>query len=453
MGNATRWFAAALLMAAGVFTVVALTRSTDGPSLDDELRAAIASHGLTRLDANADQPEAMVALGESLFWDKELSGNRDIACATCHHTAFGSGDALPVSIGTGGTGIGDARELGEGRPLIPRNAPDVWNRGASEFVTMFWDSRVAGTPEHGFTSPAGERLPDGMPSVLAVQAMFPVTSDAEMRGVPGDVDVFGNPNELGAIAEGDLTAIWDALMARLLAIPEYVELFAAAYPDVATDDLGFQHAAMAIAAFESHVFAADQTPWDAYIAGDADALSDDAKRGAILFYGDAGCAACHAGNLFTDQQHHNIGSPQIGPGKGDESPDDLGRARETGTVTESYAFRTPPLRNVAVNGPYLHDGAYVDLEAVIRHHLDPATALANYDVGQLRDDMELLYDDSDRTATVLRYLDARVATPKYLSDAQISDLLAFLEALTDPRVDAVAERIPEAVPSGLLIDR
>jgi cytochrome c peroxidase len=345
------------------------------------------------------------------------------------------------------------RTLGQGRELIPRNAPDVWNRGADGFFTMFWDGRVSGTAEHGFSSPAAEDLPPGLPNALAVQAMFPVTSADEMRGVPGDVDVFGNPNELGEIPSDDFPAIWDGLMARLLAMPEYVELFAAAYPDTPPEQLGFQHAATAIAAFETNTFAADQTPWDRYLAGDEDAMEDAAKRGALLFYGTAGCAACHSGTLMTDQQHHNIGVPQVGPGKGEEAPDDHGRARETGSAMDMYAFRTPPLRNVTVNGPYFHDGAYMELESAVRHHLDVISALAAYDVAQLRDDLEVEYADAARTAMVVDYLDPRVATPRPLAEDDIADLLAFLGTLTDPRLDEVAVDIPDTVPSGLPIDR
>ncbi|HSF85383.1 MAG TPA: cytochrome c peroxidase [Acidimicrobiia bacterium] len=452
MNDRTRWALAAVAVI-GMLGVVAWVIQDDGPSLDDELAAVISSHGLEPIDANAAQPAALVELGEALFWDKELSGNRDIACATCHHTTLGSGDALPVSIGTGGSGLGEQRVLGEGRNLVPRNAPDVWNRGADGFFTMFWDGRVSGTAEHGFTSPAGEQLPAGLPNVLAVQAMFPVTSADEMRGVPGDVDVFGNVNELGEIADDDFSAIWDGLMERVVAIPRYVELFEAAYPDTPTDHLGFEHAAMAIAAFETNAFAADQTPWDRYLAGHRDAMDDAAKRGALLFYGTARCAACHSGDLLTDQQHHNIGAPQVGPGKGEEAPDDHGRARETGSAMDMYAFRTPPLRNVTANGPYFHDGAYMDLEAAVRHHLDVLGSLAAYDVAQLRDDLELEYTDPSRTAVVVDYLDPRLATPRLLSETEIDDLMAFLEALTDPRLGDVALRIPDAVPSGLPIDR
>ncbi|MBZ5695502.1 MAG: hypothetical protein LAN36_09075 [Acidobacteriia bacterium] len=106
------------------------------------------------------------------------------------HTA----DGLSVSMGTGGSGRGPTRTLGAGRALIPRNATDVFNRGVSLWTTMFWDMRVSGTTATGFSTPAHDALPPGLDSILAAQAMFPVTSRDEMRGKAGDTDVFGQPN-------------------------------------------------------------------------------------------------------------------------------------------------------------------------------------------------------------------------------------------------------------------
>ncbi|MCB0238120.1 MAG: hypothetical protein KDH08_05655, partial [Anaerolineae bacterium] len=101
------------------------------------------------------------------------------------------------------------------------------------------------------------------------------------------------------------------------------------------------------------------SPWDRFLAGDDSALSTDAQHGALLFYGDAGCARCHSGNLLTDQEFHNAAVPQLGPGKGRQNPYiDLGRARETGNPDDRFAFRTPPLRNVALTGPWMHNGAF-----------------------------------------------------------------------------------------------
>lgn len=422
-------------------------------SLDRELRAMIRQGGLLPLEPGPEPAPAKVALGRALMFDKELSGNRDISCATCHHPLMHTGDALSLSIGTGGSGLGPERQRGEGSGFIPRNAPEVFNRGLSEWRTMFWDMRLSGSVGAGFSSPAGNRLPTGLESILAAQAMFPVTSRDEMRGQPGDRDVDGQPNELAMIDDEDLQAIWNALMRRLLAIPDYIELFNAAFPNVATEDLGFQHAANAIAAFEIASWTFLGSPWDRYVAGDEAALPDDAKRGAILFFGAGGCSRCHAGNLLTDQQAHNVGVPQVGPGKGAEAPRDLGRQRVTGNDADRYAFRTPPLRNVALTGPWMHDGAFTTLRGAVRHTLDPAASLWSYDPGQLAFELrETLQGDEATIEAILANLDPEVAAPRPLSEAEIDDLLAFLDALTDPAALDLGRDIPDFVPSGLPVD-
>lgn len=393
---------------------------------------------------------AKAALGRALMFDKELSGNRDVSCATCHHPLLHTGDALSVSIGTGGSGLGPSRILGGGRNLIPRNAPEVFNRGLAQWRTMFWDGRVSGDPGSGFGSPAGAALPAGLDNILAVQAMFPVTSADEMRGAPGDLDVFGEPNELATIAGDDFPAIWAALMQRLVAIPEYVDLFAAAYPGVPAEALGFQHAANAIAAFEIDAWTLLDSDWDRYVGGDESALSDAAKRGAVLFFGDAGCAECHRGVLLTDQEYHDVAVPQVGPGKGAEAPLDHGRGRVTGDPADRWAFRTPPLRNVALTGPWMHDGAFTTLEGAVRHSLDPAGSLRAYDPTQLAPEVQDTFQgDAETIAAILANLDPAVAEPRRLSDAQVGEIVAFLESLSDPAAGDMSRDIPSSVPSGL----
>ncbi len=434
-----------------LLVVVAACGPAEAPvSLDDELSALIDAQNVTALDASVDLDPELIALGQSLFFDKELSGNRDIACATCHFPTHGSGDGLAVSIGTGGEGIGPQREIGYGREFIPRNAPEVFNRGAEEWTSMFWDSRVFERNGRIHT-PAGSQLPDGFENVLAAQAMFPVTSGDEMRGAPGDVDVFGQENELAGIDGSDFTAIWDGLMVRLLAHPEYVALFEQAYPDVATDDLGFEHAATAIAAFEIHAFTLPNSPWNAYLNGDTNALTDQQKEGAILFYGVANCSSCHTGALLTDQQHHTLAVPQVGPGKGDEAPLDLGRWRENGDESDMYAFRTPSLHNVATSFPYMHDGAFLTLESAVRHHLDPEASLASYDPADhvIPELVEHYQNDPELIADMLKYVDPKLAPDRELTDAEVDALVEFLKALTDPDVGDLEHLIPDSVPSGI----
>ncbi len=419
-------------------------------TLDGELHHLLKETGViyTSMAPGPPASEAKIALGEALFFDKELSGNRDTSCATCHHPLMHTSDGLSLPIGVGGHGLGSAREMGSDRDFVPRNSPDVFNRGDPAWVTMFWDGRISGSPEMGFSNPAGMMLPHGLENILAAQAMFPVTSLDEMRGQPGDEDKFDN--ELADLPEDDPTAVWDALMKRLLAIPEYVAMFRAAYPHDARNELGFQHAANAIAAYEAITWTMTDSPWDQYLAGDDSAISNAAKRGAILFYDEAKCGFCHGTNLLTDQDYHNIAVPQLGPGKDDEQLLDYGRWHVTQNSDDKFAFRTPPLRNVALTGPYMHNGAYPDLESALRHHLNPAGALRNYDPEYLSPELqETCQMDEATHQAILETLDPLVLTPLELSDEQIADLLAFLQALTSPSAVDLRADIPAAVPSGL----
>lgn len=424
--------------------------------LDAELRRMIANEQIEAFQAGPAQDQALVKLGQALFFDKILSGSRDISCATCHHPTQGSGDGLVVSIGTGGLGLGPRRQLGYNRALIPRNAPQVFNRGAPEWNTMFWDSRVQVLGDGSIVSPAREKLPTAadFDSVLAIQAMFPVTSRDEMRGHAGDLDVYGVPNELAIIEDTNLPLIWQGLMQRLLQEPGYVALFQAAYPDVPVSELGFQHAANAMAAFQIEAYTFANSPWDRYVRGEADELSAEAKQGALLFFGSAGCASCHTGPLFTDQQHHNIATPQVGPGKGAEAPNDHGRYRETHDPADMYAFRTPPLHNVTISGPWMHDGAFNSLEAVIWHHIDPRASLYAYDVAvHLPANMAGTYvHDETVMSEMVAHIDPLLAPAAALTNEDVDALLAFLATLTDPAVQNLAPVIPASVPSGLPVN-
>jgi cytochrome c peroxidase len=437
-------FCIALILVGGL---TATARAQGPGQWDDALRELLRAQGIERLDPGPRPSPAKVHLGRLLFFDKLLSGNRDTACATCHHPAFFTDDALSLSIGTGGTGLGPSRIKGASRPFVARNATDLFDRGAPEWTTMFWDIRVSGKPG-SFATPAESRLPAGLENVLAVQAMFPITGRDEMRGMVGDPD-----NEIAALDNSDFPGIWDAVMARILAIPAYRRLFRAAYPRVPTDRLGFQHAANAIAAFESAAFTRLDSPWDRYVAGVDRALDVPAKRGALLFFGRAGCVQCHSGSLLTDQKGHNIAVPQLGPGKPPSTPLDFGLGNITGAAADRFAFRTPPLRNVAVTGPWMHNGAYSTLAGAVLHHLNPAAALRGYDPSQLSPDLRsTVRNDPATTAAVLATLDPLVQTPRPLSEQDLDDLMEFLGALTSPTLELLPLEIPDQVPSGLPVD-
>ena len=443
----SRWILPGAVVLAGAI-VLALTI---GQSQDARL-LALMKQADVRPPTNPAPPSAeLVKLGEALFWDPELSGNRDISCATCHHSLKATGDNLSLSIGTRGQGLGELRvKLEDKRDFIPRNAQPLFNLGYLEWEVLFWDGRVSGSFQAGFNTPASDRLPSGLDNLLAAQAMFPVTSRDEMRGDRGDQDIFGRTNELAMLPDYAARPIWKAIMKRLLAIPGYVELFHAAYPEASVESLGFEHAANALAAYENVIFTFEDSPYDRYLQGDLSALSPEAKRGAALFYGEAACATCHSGGLLTDQKFYNLAVPQLGDGKGREQPFDFGRARETGNDCDRYAFRTPPLRNVALTGPWMHNGAFASLEAAVRHHLAPAESLQTYDPQQLAIVLQDTCQNQPEVLNAILMTKSSFATEQTrLSDQDVQDLLAFLDSLTSPSALELEDTIPASVPSGL----
>lgn len=424
------------------------------PSLDDQVRRAISPWGVVPLLPVTQPDPALVDLGRSLFFDKILSGNRDVACATCHNPLTGTDDARSLSVGTGATVAGAERTLGPGRSVTPRNAPPLFSAGLGAFY-LFWDGRVTdGNGGFGrFTTPAGAALPPGVANMVAAQAMIPVTNRVEMRGVDGDRDAFGNANELAAIPDTAFAAIWKAEMARLLAVAGYVQKFNAAYPGVPSTGLGFEHAANAIAAFEIASFSKTNSPFDRYLARDDAALSTDAKKGALLFFGRAGCASCHNGPLLGGQSFSSTAVPQIGPGVAPAAPLDQGRGDVVaGGPPQSgkFTFRVSPLRNVELSAPYMHDGAYPTLDAVVRHYNNVDSAVKSYDPMQLDASLRASYHGDGATIAALRAsLDFRLQQPLRLTLAEQRQIVAFLESLTDPAARNLGGVVPAAVPSGL----
>ena len=443
-----------------LLAAVACDRSVSDPppltseSLDTQLRASLGNWGAIPIGPVPAQNPALVALGQSLFFDKVLSGNRDVACATCHDPGGTMNDGLSLAIGTGGSGVGPSRTLGAGRRFVPRNAPSLVNQGLGLFYSL-WDGRVneEGGPTQ-FRAPPGIVFPAGLNNIIAAQAMLPVLNRVEMRGDAGDLDVFGNPNELAKIGDASVTAIWQAAMQRVLAIQEYVAKFNAAYPGTPTASLGFQHAANAIAAFQIATFTRTNSPFDRYLARDDHALTDDQKRGAILFFGRARCSTCHSGALLGGQQFANIGVPQIGPGVGAAAPLDVGRGEQFGGVSfYQFAFRVPPLRNVELTAPYMHNGAYRTLETVVRHYTNADSAQRHYDVSQLDPALRGTHHGDDATITAVnRTLAFQLQGNTLKLNADDRRLLVeFLKSLTDPAARNLTAAIPISVPSGLSV--
>jgi cytochrome c peroxidase len=437
--------------------ILAACRRDDPEMMDKMVRHTLTSAKVNVLERPKPHDPKLVELGKNLMFDTILSGRKDISCATCHHPSLYTGDGISLSIGVGGKGLGNARVPGEGRIFTTRNAPDLYNKGMSEFTVINWDGSVSLEKEK-LETPAGKDLPPGLDGPLAAQHLFELASRRKMRGEADDsVAIDNTPNELASIPDDDFKAIWNAYMARLIGdppgeggIPKYIELFKAAYPTVDLNQIGIQHAVNAIAAWEIDTWTFANSPFDRYLAGDSDAMNKAQKRGVLVFYGKARCYECHSGNLLTDMKYHNIGAPQIGPGVPEVAPLDLGRGGITNKPEDKFKFRTAPLRNVALTGPWMHSGAYTTLEAAVRHHLNPKESLRNYDPSQLDPQyQDMVHNKKIIEAGVSSTVDGVVANPINLSDQEFSDLMEFLQSLTDPKALDHFNRIPENVPSGL----
>ncbi|MEM8575739.1 MAG: cytochrome c peroxidase [Pseudomonadota bacterium] len=460
--------------------------STAWPDTPDAPPALPAPLGNADFLYDGSSPEALVALGRLLFFDPVLSGNRNISCGTCHDPTFGTGDGLALGIGEGGSGAGpDRRTANAVTGRVPRNAQALWNIGARAYTAMFHDGRMEIAEGQEIRSPAGRDLPD-MSSLLAAQAFFPVTSPIEMAGQPGENAIADHA------AVFDRPAVWQALAVRVAELPGYARLFKHVFEDVeAPDQIAFAHIAEALAAFQTVAFRSDDSPFDAVLRGaDTSDLGTAAVAGMALFYGKAGCADCHSGPLLTDHAFHAIAVPQIGPGKGHGADmslwretgfpgraEDEGRYRVTGDRVDLFAFRTPSLRNVALTGPWGHDGAFQTLEAVVRHHLDTLDSLENYRLTEailpsldrvyhpigkgsvtayraVAPERRNAFDRRDTWVQRAPHLRSRIAAandlaPHYLTDAEVDELLAFLDTLTDPSAVDRSGLVPVRVPSGL----
>ena len=400
------------------------------------------------------------ALGRLLFYDKILSGNQNISCGTCHHHDHASSDGLSLGIGEGGDGLGPLRTAGEGRDRIrrriARNSLGLWNLGHKDIALLLHDGRLSPSPLYGngFNSPAEEWLPKGLASLLAAQALLPLASAAEMAGDPGENEVAGAI--IDRIDKG-----WPILAKRVRTIPEYGELFVAAFDHVERpEDVSIVEIANAIAAFIGTEFRNHDSPFDRHLAGDATALKPAERRGMELFFGEAGCSGCHSGPLLSDQSFHALGLPAFGPGRKriwDPMPRDVGRMGESDELRDAYRFRTPFLRNVALTAPYGHNGAMPTLEDVVRHHLDPAASRARWTPAMaalppapwLADIDFVIQSDVLEMARQERAMD--ISLPP-LSNEDVEELVAFLNALTGETADQRPLGRPERVPSGLPVD-
>jgi cytochrome c peroxidase len=325
---------------------------------------------LAEIPPDNPQIPEKIALGEKLFFDPRLSADGTVACASCHDPERAFTDGRPASIGVKG-------RVGQ------RNAPTILNVLYNK--KQFWDGRA-------------ETLED--------QAVMPIT----------------NPSEMGQ-------ANMDAAVTTLTAIAEYKDEFQRIFGQ---DPTGLT-LVRAIAAYERTLGSFD-SPFDHFIAGDANAIDDAAKRGWMLFNTKAKCNACHAAvrndvTYFTDFEFHNIGigilRHNVTPlaikamqeiQKGDLPAVDraaiqsdysvLGRFLLTRQDADIASFKTPSLRNVLITAPYFHDGSMQTLWDAVDHY-NKGDGLKD---PWLDDDIELLA----------------------LTEDEIDDLVAFMASLTSP---------------------
>jgi cytochrome c peroxidase len=364
---------------------------------------------------------AVEHLGRLLFWDPILSGNRDAACATCHHPDFAYADGRDLSRGTGSSGLGPKRvEISKGEiPVVKRNSPTILNvafngidddddddrRGRRGFggslqsvnqarAPMFWDSRVRS---------------------LEIQALEPIKALEELRG--------------HAYSEGEAV---DTVVARLRKVPEYVALFQEAFGAGTAVDAS--RIGEAIAAFERSLVAMN-SPFDRFRAGDVDALTAQQRRGFDTF-DEVGCERCHEGVMFSDFDHHAEGvreHPLL-------AQPDAGAGR--------FRFRTPSLRNVALTAPYMHNGTLATLQDVLRFYNNGRSENPNVSDARDRD------RDGDRRRgdNGLARVSGQFRRVDSMSDGEMADIIAFLNALTDTSFDrTIPARVPSGLPPGGLI--
>lgn len=456
-----------LLISFVVFTYFVVFSSTDN-EIDVELRLLIDKHQLSGdpiKGIRIPNPESdLVKLGRDLFFSKDFGGQGDVACASCHHPFLGGGDDLSLSVGVHAKqpdllgkgrihnwkGKGAVDPKSDGRPNVPRNSPTIFNAGLytkhlfndGRISSIFKDGAVIGikTPDSFFGSTdtnAGDDL-------LTAQSRFPIVSINEMRGY--EVSSYISNDEIRKSLEQDLLK-----KDKEVTNGYWLKRFRNVFNDeslTSRDAFTFKYFSQAIAEYEKSLSFVNNR-WFKYIRGDMTSLSLAEKQGAILFYknvkeGGADCVSCHSGDFFTDEQFHNLAMPQIGRGV-NKRGNDYGRVRVSRNAKDKYAFRTPSLLNVEVTGPYSHSGSYSSLEGVVKHHINIANSVQNYDYSL----SGLSQFDNDKAQAALAKNNTLAALNKLLKDrgekrksvvnssiseSEQANVIAFLNTLTDPCV-------------------
>lgn len=245
-----------------------------------------------------------VRLGRWLFFDKRLSADGTIACASCHRPEYGFSEPTPVSTGVHGQ---------RGR----RKAPSFVNQAWTIYPNFFWDGRAASLEE---------------------QALGPLANALEM-----------------GVAHEEMVQI-------VSNIPGYRKYFGQAFGD---DIVTTEHVVKALADYERTRMSGN-SPWDKWRQNrDDSAVPDQVKQGHALFFGKAACNQCHLNQNFTDNRFHNIG---VGWNPVTKTFADAGRYEVTNDKADMGAFKTPTLRDVSKRAPYMHDGSTQTLREAVEHY-------------------------------------------------------------------------------------
>ncbi|MFN7139884.1 MAG: cytochrome-c peroxidase, partial [Limisphaerales bacterium] len=321
------------------------------PTLDDPVPSYFVELGLlppVKYPEHNPYTEAKAELGKKLFFDPRLSGSKQISCASCHDAELGWSDGRTVS-------------FGHSRKALTRNSQTLLNVGHNEF--FFWDGRS---------------------STLEEQA----------------IEVINNKDEMHSSAE--------IVREHLGSIPGYTNEFAAVF---GSPEVTITRVAQAIATFERTI-TSRSNPFDSFLRGNTNALSDSAIRGLHLFRTEARCINCHHGPNFTDNRFHDEGLSYFG-----RKLQDLGRYEVTKDPADVGGFKTPTLRNISRTAPYMHNGLF-DLDGVLN--------LYNAGMPNLRPKGEQKNDP-------LFPKKSHLLKPLGLNKQDLQDLKAFLEALTEAR--------------------
>lgn len=283
-------------------------------------------------------------LGKTLFFDTRLSRNQDMSCATCHAPDKSWSDGRKIPLG--------AEDITQ-----PRRTPTVLN--SAWLSSLMWDGRA---------------------DSLESQAVLPITTQHEMNY--------------------DLAE----LTSRLQHVKAYSPLFLNAFGDEAITQ---QRISQALASFQ-RTLVSTQAPFDNWVEGLENALSDSAKRGFQLFNDKANCIACHSSWRFTDDSFHDIGLASKDLGKGAFVPIQV--------IIMQHAFKTPSLRDLPENGPFMHDASMTSLQEVIKH----------YEKGGIQ---------RDSLSPEMK--------PFELTETERDDVIAFIKSLTGPILNIEFPNIPE----------